>query len=599
VSAAAAAWTLLAVSTLVPGVALLVGAAPAAGPGDPRGVPGRSSGLALVVAGAALALGVVLSLAGEPAAGTRAASVATGLAGPLAVALYPSVRWAHPVDLLAAVAVVGAGAVALVWPAATAASTFALVPVLLLRTWWAVEGATGRRRRALTWLALAVGASAFVAGVVAFAVADPPGPDLAVLAFAVVGPAMWVGVRRPDLDGRELVVVVLGHLVTMLLLVSVLVGLLALVSPDGITAQALPLWAILAALLAAGYHPVQQVLRGTLEEVVRGHRADPLRAAGEVTSRLGTDLEDGLRAVRDALALPWAALREASGAEVASSGTRPARTVSLPLADDLGLLEVGLRAHDDGLSRTDARVLALALPLLARSLHLRALADDVQQARREVVAAREEERRRLRRDLHDGLGPLLSGVALTADAAGNLLVRDPAAAAGLLADLRAQAGTALDDVRRLVYGMRPPALDELGLVPALRQALDRLRAPDGTAFAVDLDGEVPVRLPAAVEVAAYRVALEAATNAARHSGTAGCRVRLRLDGGALVVTVADDGTGGPVGPWRPGVGLSSMRERAEEVGGSLRAAQTGAGGLVEAVLPLGPAAREPAAAARP
>jgi two-component system, NarL family, sensor kinase len=206
------------------------------------------------------------------------------------------------------------------------------------------------------------------------------------------------------------------------------------------------------------------------------------------------------------------------------------------------------------------------------------------------VAAREEERRRLRRDLHDGLGPVLTGIAFKADAAGNTLPADPARAGELLGQLRADTTAAIGDIRRLVYGLRPPALDDLGLIGSLRQQSARLaQRPDGSSVAVELDApeDMPL-LPAAVEVAAYRIITEAMTNAARHSGATSITVRLALpEGGTLRIEVSDDGVG-PGSPWQAGFGLISMRERAAELGGSCEAGPADGGGRVTASLPLTP-----------
>ncbi len=249
-------------------------------------------------------------------------------------------------------------------------------------------------------------------------------------------------------------------------------------------------------------------------------------------------------------------------------------------------LVVGLRPGDLRLTESDRRVLRVVAPLLGQVLRAQALAEAVQASRGQVVTAVEDERRRLRRDLHDGLGPTLTGIAFTVDAVRNTLRTDPDGAAALLAQMRADTVAAIEQVRRIVYGMRPPALDELGLVGALRQQSGGLRGTDGAPLAVTVEAAgAPDPLPAAVEVAAYRIVVEALTNAARHSGARRVDVRLSGDDASrLVVEVRDDGAGG--GPWPGGVGLASMRERAAEVGGSVECRATPSGGRVLATLPV-------------
>jgi signal transduction histidine kinase len=275
------------------------------------------------------------------------------------------------------------------------------------------------------------------------------------------------------------------------------------------------------------------------------------------------------------------------GAVLATSGIPVPHTRVLPLAlggERVGELVVGLRPGDLSLPADDQHVLDLTAPLLAQTLRARALARDLQESREQTITALEEERRRLRRDLHDGLGPRLSGIAFTSDAARNSLEKDPGAAADLLRSVRAETVAAIEEIRGLVYAMRPPALDELGLVPALRQASGTLSTPEGRPLLVTIDaGDLPP-LSAAVEVAAYRITLEALTNAARHSGGDRAEACLQHVEGHLVIEVRDSGSLHQ--DWPTGVGLSSMRERAAELGGTLTASHSPEGGRVHAVLPL-------------
>jgi signal transduction histidine kinase len=216
-------------------------------------------------------------------------------------------------------------------------------------------------------------------------------------------------------------------------------------------------------------------------------------------------------------------------------------------------------------------------------VHAVRLSADLQASRTRLVSAKEEERRRLRRDLHDGLGPKLAALGLKLDAAHALVDTRPDTSKEVLGKVRDDIRTTIDDVRRLVYGLRPPALDELGLVGALRDCAGRFDAP---VIVVDAPQRDLPPLPAAVEVAAYWIVNEALTNVVRHARATRATVEVCFDGGVLQLAVRDDGTGLADG-WRPGVGTSSMQERAAELGGmaSVRPSSAGRGTEVLAVLP--------------
>jgi signal transduction histidine kinase len=253
---------------------------------------------------------------------------------------------------------------------------------------------------------------------------------------------------------------------------------------------------------------------------------------------------------------------------------------------------VAPRSPSEPLSAADLRLLDALARQAGPAVHAARLTLDLVASRERLIVAREEERRRIRRDLHDGLGPTLAAIGLRAEAAADLAPGDPEAAERLLTELREDVDRAIGDVRRLVDGLRPPALDQLGLVGALEAEAARL-AP-GAVLQVERATPLP-DMPAAVEVAAYRIAVEAMTNAARHAGARACRVRVAAtDGGsygpALEIEVVDDGQGLPEAV-RPGIGLGSMRERAAEVGGTCVIEPRAGGGVrVHATLPLGLAA---------
>jgi two-component system NarL family sensor kinase len=337
--------------------------------------------------------------------------------------------------------------------------------------------------------------------------------------------------------------------------------------------------ALLVALVAL---PLRARLQRAVDRLLYGDRGDPMRVAARVGERL-SDLSGGLEAVRDAIRLPYVGV--ISGGEViGEAGTPGPALVSLPLSPQAELL-ISLRRGERFLAPADARVLTLLSGPLAVAVAATVASRELQISREHLVTAREEERRRLRRDLHDGLGPLLTGVALAADAAGNVRESHPEEARSLLRGVRADTRTAIAEVRRLVDDLRPSALDELGLVAALEvRAAQTVRRADGAALHATVEAGRLGALPAAVEVAAYRIATEALTNVVRHSGAGRVVIRLTPAESTLCLEVLDDGPAET--SWTAGVGMSSMRERAEELGGTCLVGPGEHGGAVRAQLPL-------------
>lgn len=254
--------------------------------------------------------------------------------------------------------------------------------------------------------------------------------------------------------------------------------------------------------------------------------------------------------------------------------------------EHVGELVVALPADQLQLAPATRSVLGLIAAPLAQALHAVRLSEQVQASRGRVIAALEEERRRMRRDLHDGLGPTLTGIAYSADAASNLVSSDVDGAAQVLRELRSDAAEAITEIRRIVHDLRPKALDELGLVAAVAQRVSRLRVADGRMLHVEITApDTLPELTAALEVVAYRVTVEAVTNVARHSGVASALVTFTITPEqALSLTIEDQGHSPE--PWRPGVGLKSMRERVEQIGGTLDVHASPTGGRVTATIPL-------------
>ncbi|NUT36664.1 MAG: two-component sensor histidine kinase [Hamadaea sp.] len=433
-----------------------------------------------------------------------------------------------------------------------------------------------RLRRQLLWLVLAL-LVAVAVNLPRFVVGD--GPILLLLAMPLVPIAITIAILRHQL--LDIRLVVSRTLLYLLLTVAVVVAYLGLVAAfDALLRGAgAPLVATL--VIAILFNPVRVWLQRAVDRLLYGSRSDPVAAVSAVGARLAADDLGGVLAgIRDTLRLPFAGLRQ-KDREIAAAGTPPDTLETVTLAyggERVGDLLVGVRAGEKTLNEADRAVLNLLAAPLAAALHASALADEVQASRERIVTAREEERRRLHRDLHDGLGPTLTGAGYKADAARNVVDADAAAARDLIEAVRSDIGTAIDDVRRLVYGLRPPALDEVGLIAALRRHCERLP------LAITFDTPDEVRaLPAAVEVAAYRIVTEALTNIVRHAGATVATIAIG-QGSALRVTVEDDGQSRSA--WRPGVGLSSIRERAAELGGTCTAGPTPTGGRVVAVLPL-------------
>ena len=363
----------------------------------------------------------------------------------------------------------------------------------------------------------------------------------------------------------------------------------------------------LISLLAAGlvavlFAPLRNRLQRGVNRLMYGKRDEPYK----VLSRLGERLEATLapdaalkaivETVAQALKLPYAGIslnQDGQFVTVAEYGTPTGESIVLPLAyqaGQVGQLILTPRSPGEAFTASDRRLLDDIARQAGVAVHAVRLTADLRRSRERLVTAREEERRRLRRDLHDGLGPQLAAQTLKVGSARSLYPRDPAAADWLLAGLEADMEAALADVRRLVYNLRPPTLDELGLAEAIREAAEqyggvnsRANAP-GLRISVDAPEQLP-HLPAAVEVAAYRIAQEAMTNVVRHSGAGLCLVRLSL-GDALELKITDEGTG--ITPDHPaGVGLASMRERVVELGGTCEILPPPTGGTrVLARLPL-------------
>lgn len=418
---------------------------------------------------------------------------------------------------------------------------------------------------------------------------------LSYLLAAPVLAALAIGVLR--LGAFELGVLLNRSLVYGALTISVALIYLVLVGGTMLVVQqeAGFVAAIVATVLAVVLvQPMRDALQRVVNRLMYGDRDDPYRALSRLGARIESSLapRDVLTAVVDtvaeALRVPYVAveLETDDGAQIAAErGARSDSLSRLPLVhqgDLVGHLLVAWRAGEAE-NEVDQRLLTDLSRQAGPAAFAARAQDQLQRSRERLVAALEEERRRLRRELHDGLGPALAGSRLQLQAAQASLTADPVRTQRILEQIEAETREAIGEVRRMARDLRPPTLDELGLLAALRERATHFSAEGSLRVEVDAPDRLPA-LPAAVEVAAYRIALEAVANVVAHARAHRCRVCIELDGD-LRVEVRDDGIGFERG--RPGgVGLRSMRERADELGGTFEVQAASPGTIVVAHLPV-------------
>jgi len=420
------------------------------------------------------------------------------------------------------------------------------------------------------------------------ALVEPPA-WLLTAGLALVPIAVAVGVVGHGLLGIEVVLrgTLLYGLLTGLVL-ALYVGTTAALSavvPTG----AIPA-VVAAALVAVLLAPARAWLQRSVDRLVRGDPPDPLaavrRVGAEVSATEADPLPAVVRAVAEAVQARYVAVVGADGVVLAETGENGRPRLVQPLSvggEHLADLVVVPGARGRG-AAPDPRVLEAVAAPIAVVVHARRLDREVAAARSRALTATLDERARLRRDLHDGLGPSLSGMVLGLDAVSARLASDPGSAAEVTGRLRIEAEQAVEEVRRIIDALRPSALDGRGLVPALRERAAAVGLRRGVTVEVAAPDPMPP-LSGPVEEAAFRIAEEAVTNVVRHAGATHCLVRVTV-GADLLVAVCDDGRGVPDQPRGDGVGLTSMRQRAEALGGSLEVQSNGSGTAVCARLPL-------------
>jgi signal transduction histidine kinase len=354
---------------------------------------------------------------------------------------------------------------------------------------------------------------------------------------------------------------------------------------------------VAAVVVALGLSPARSLVQRGVDRLLYGYRPEPYAALTGLGRRLTEAVAPHevlpiiVQTVARCLHVPYTAVHLGDDElPAAAHGSPSAATIALPLCHlgrPVGRLVVGLRDGQRRLDAGDERLLQDFAAHAGVAVHAARLTEDLRRSRNRLLQARDEERHRIRRDLHDGLGPTLAGLALGLGAARRSADGRVPDTARLLAQLQDEMRQCVDDVRHLVAQMRPSPLAEVGLVDALRRHASAISARTGAAVFVSTPDALPALAPE-TELAAYRIAMEAMTNVARHASAQHCRVEIDASADDLVVAVRDDGVGlDATQPPIAGLGLRSMLERAHELGGSCRVTSGADGGTtVTATLPI-------------
>jgi signal transduction histidine kinase len=457
-------------------------------------------------------------------------------------------------------------------------------PIALVGMVLRIRRTSGRERAQLQWLLL--GLAVLPAYALLSLLLDVSGGELGfALAFACIPLTLGIAVVRHSLLDIE--VVVHRTVAYALLTVGGLLAYVALVALAGRYVAADGTGPVVAAVVVAAAAAGRSRLQALVDRRLFGSRRDPyavVQRVGASTAQAaapGEALAALVEAVRTSLRLPFVQVLDAHGDVAAESGAPVAGTHVVPVVDQgrqLGVLVVGRRSRRERLRTEEASALVDVARRAGALLSAQRMTTDLQRSYAQVLQVRDDERNRLRRDLHDGVGPALAGVALQLEGLAARLTGEEEQRAERA---RERVLETVRDVRRIVDDLRPAAVEESGLAAALRA----LATDEGDAVRVLVDVELPERLPQSVEVAAYRIAGEAVTNVLRHAGAATARVQARVVDGAVQIEVVDDGCGFTI-PQQRGVGLASMEERARDLGGRLDVVSTPGGGTrVRAVLP--------------
>ena len=421
--------------------------------------------------------------------------------------------------------------------------------------------------------------------------------EIAILAL-IIPIAIVFAVLRNNLWGIDFII---NRTLVFTSVSAVIVGLyIILVAAIGRVLQTetnLPTSILATGIVAVMFQPIRLRLQSLVNLAMYGKRDDPAAVLTELAQQLektntsSSILPNLVQTIAQTLKIPHVAIWKSVTADqfepIAMWGQTPEHVEKIPLNyqnKSIGTLIVAPRTPEEPFTRDEMQLLNTIAALTANTVQAVQLSDELRRSRQRIVSAREEERRRLRRDLHDGLGPQLASQTLSLEAIDQLMSTNPQKAHELVTILKQQAQEAILDVRRLVYNLRPPALDDLGLVGALQQSAGNYERGD-LRFRFHVDDDLP-ELPAAVETAVYRITQEAMTNVVRHANASLCTITITCTKDKLRLKVQDNGQGLQA-DHRSGIGLQSMVERATELNGTCVVKSLPEGGsMVEAELPL-------------
>jgi signal transduction histidine kinase len=422
---------------------------------------------------------------------------------------------------------------------------------------------------------------------------------LALLGIAVATSIAILRYRLYDIDVVINRTLVYGTLTASVVLIYVLLvgGLGTFFQAQGNLIIAL----LSTGLVAVLFQPLREWLQRGVNRLIYGERDDPI----EALSRLGKQMEVALpsdqvlpvlvKTIAQTLRLPFAGI-SLIGQQDILFGQETENPVAFPFTfqgEAIGVLLASPRNPGESFTLAEMRLLQNLAGQAGAAVRNAQLTADLQRSRQNIVTAREEERHRLRRDLHDGIGPTMAGLTLKLDAAKDLVLsglesgqtKELEEAVQLLGELKAQTQETVQNIRHIVHALRPPSLDVLGLIPALQAHFGQVVSPRSLVIQMNTSPPDFPRLSAAVEVAVYRIILEAVTNVIHHAGAGTCDVLLAIENGNLKIEIKDNGVGLPKG-YNRGIGLDSMRERADELGGRLELSSSSQGTRVYAQIPI-------------